>query len=307
LTQRILIKEVQCKTVLHRLQLNGAWEYTANFYRGCTHGCSYCYVPSLIHDERSWGSFVDVKMNAPQVLNKELFKVDKNVVFLSSATDPYQSVEARYKITRKCLEILLSHGFPVLILTRSQLVLRDLDLLKRFEWIRVGFSISTVPSRVYEPGVASLEKRIECLRKISDQGVPTWVSLAPVIPQLMLVDLEQLMKTLCDAGVRCVVPGLLRMMNYDESRKMFERVVAAPYTGFLKGGVELMRKVDGMIERNGLEPPRNFFKWTHIQEAGLDKFLYTSSNKMIEKEEWVHHTTELGYRGVQETTSLIHQ
>src|SRR6266852_4709318 len=177
---KILVRETRCTTLLHRLAFGSSTGYTANFYKGCTHGCTYCYAPSLTHDERRWGSYVDVKVNAPSVLDRELGKARKDEVFLSSASDPYQPVEAKYGLTRRCLESLRRHGFPVSILTRSPLVLRDLDLLRTFAHIRVGMSITSVPDRRYEPGVPPLQRRLDTLRKLGEAGIRTWVSLAPV-------------------------------------------------------------------------------------------------------------------------------
>ena len=253
------IREVKCKTLLHDLDYGRGSEYTANFYKGCSHGCVYCYVPSLIHDERGWGTFVDVKVNAPEVLDRELRKAEPKVVFLSSASDSYQPVEARYKITRRCLEVLLKHGFPVSILTRSPLILRDLDLLKRFEWIRVGFSISTACDRRYEPGVVPVERRVECLRKLSSVGIRTWVSMAPIIPRLILTDLEALIGRLREAGVSMVMPGLLRFEWYEESRRMFEGVTGEAWTNFLEDGGPTLHRIGELIKTYGLDGSSDFF------------------------------------------------
>src|SRR6266852_1442296 len=120
---KISVRETRCTTLLHRLAFGSSTGYTANFYKGCTHGCTYCYAPSLTHDERRWGTYVDVKVNAPAVLERELMSLRTEEVFLSSASDPYQPVEARYRLTRRCLELLQKKEFPTSILTRSPLVL----------------------------------------------------------------------------------------------------------------------------------------------------------------------------------------
>jgi len=272
------IRETRCKTLLHKLEFGGGSEYTANFYRGCSHGCRYCYVPSLIHDERRWGDFVDVKVNAPEVLDRELRGVEKNVVFLSSATDPYQPVEARYRVTRRCLEVLLEHGFPVAILTRSPIVLRDLDLIKRFEWVRVGFSISTASERRYEPGVVPVERRIECLRKLSENGIETWVSMAPIIPRLILNDLEELIRALRDAGVSAVTPGLLRFQGYEESRRMFEGAAGSPWTDFLEDAAATLARIKELLMIYGLDNSEGFFDWKPgTRYCTIDSFPQESS------------------------------
>lgn len=256
----VLVREVRCASVLHEMNYRTSNEYTANFYRGCTHGCVYCYAPSLIHDERSWGSFVDAKVNAPDVLRKELFKAPKKVVFLSSASDPYQPVEARYKITRRCLKVLLDYDFPVIILTRSPLVLRDVDLLSRFSWVRVGCSISSVSTRFYEPGVVPVSTRIETLRKLHESGIVTWVSMAPIVPQLMLDDVDCLLGKLKQVGVSHVVFGMLRFIGYEESRIMFETRTNRSSELASVGEGKVYERIRKLVEKYELSN-KSFLEW----------------------------------------------
>ena len=128
------IKTIQCKSVLTRSRLPEV-DYCINPYVGCLHGCIYCYARFMKrftgHTEK-WGKFIDVKINAPEVLEKELSRSpEKGTVLLGSVTDAYQPIERKYKITRAILEILLKHHFPISILTKSDLVVRDIDLLKK--------------------------------------------------------------------------------------------------------------------------------------------------------------------------------
>ncbi|MEM3711049.1 MAG: radical SAM protein [Thermoprotei archaeon] len=256
------IKEVKCSTLLHKMYNSlGYPEYTLNPYRGCLHGCIYCYAPSLIHDERPWGEYVDVKVNAPEILEKEIKKVPRGVVFLSSASDPYQPVEAKYGLTRSCLKILLEHDFPVNILTRSHLVLRDVDLFKRFKWLRVGMSITSVPTKMFEPRVPPLERRIETLKHLSSEGITTWVSLSPIIPNLFMVDIHKLLKLLKDAGVAAIHTGVLRFEGYEASRKMFEEKTGVTYFGAVLGSHSVMRKVDELIRLYGFDTTTTIFTW----------------------------------------------
>ena len=268
------IREVRCKTLLRRLDFGRReLEYTANLYKGCTHGCVYCYAPSLVRDERRWGGFVDVKVNAPAMLRKELREAAKAPVFLSSASDPYQPVEARYELTRRCLEELHASAFPVVILTRSPLVLRDVDLLKKMGWVRVGCSISTASDRLYEPGVPPLERRLETLRALADAGIMTWVSLAPVVPGIMTLEVEELLSRLRDAGVGAVTPGLLRFQGYDASREMFERSTGMDAKTALERGEEVIARVRDAVSRAGFKPAGEFFRWDEPRgSAGLDAF-----------------------------------
>ena len=110
-----------------------------------------------------WGSFVDVKINAPAILQREMKKAPRGNIMISSVTDPYQPVEDQYKLIRQCLEVLLAYQFPVSILTKSSLVLRDLDLIKRFKEMEVGITITTDDDKIreiFEPNAPSIETRI---------------------------------------------------------------------------------------------------------------------------------------------------
>ncbi|HXW95421.1 MAG TPA: radical SAM protein [Nitrososphaerales archaeon] len=271
---RLTVREVRCNTLLHALAYRDSTGYTANLYKGCTHGCVYCYAPSLTHDERKWGTYVDVKVNAPQVLEKELKGLRKDEVFLSSASDPYQPVEARYGITRRCLEVLRRHRYPVSILTRSPLVLRDLDLLKTFEWVRVGMSITTVPVRRFEPGVPPLQRRIDTLRKLSKAGILTWVSLAPVIPGIVLIDLDELFEELSNACVSSVSFGVLRFAGYEESRSMFEATAGMGTNEALSGQQQIIAKLSKLVRHYSMVPRDEMPEWRADTQSpsSLDNF-----------------------------------
>lgn len=258
---KVEIREVKCSTLLHKLNYMSSTAYTANIYKGCTHGCVYCYAPSLTHDERGWGSYVDVKLNSPRVLDKELSGLEKEEVFLSSASDPYQPVEAKYRLTRKCLEVLHRRRFPVSILTRSPLILRDLDLLRKFDWVRVGMSITSVPVRKFEPGVPPLQRRLDTLRRLGEAGIRTYVSLAPVIPGAVMVDFDKLFEELSDAGVSWVSFGVLRFTGYEESKKMFEQATGISFAEALLGRDELLARLTELVKRYGMESKGDMSEW----------------------------------------------
>lgn len=174
-------------TVLTRTAISG-FAYCLNPYTGCGHGCRYCYATFMKrftgHLE-PWGEFVDVKVNAPQVLRRQLRRAAKGTVALSTVTDPYQPLEKVYRLTRGCLEVLLEQQFPVNLLTRSPLCLRDVDLLERFKEMRVGFSIGTHDEevkKVFEPRAPSLAARVETLRRLRERGIPTYAFIGPMLP-----------------------------------------------------------------------------------------------------------------------------
>jgi len=118
------------------------------------------------------GEFVDVKINAPEMLEKEIKRKEKGNVWISGICDPYQPIEKKYQITRKCLEILQKYQWPVTIQTKSPLVLRDLDLFKKFKEIEVGFTITTGKDcirKIFEPKGPSIQERIRALKKNSQR------------------------------------------------------------------------------------------------------------------------------------------
>ncbi|MDH2901963.1 MAG: hypothetical protein PXY39_13425 [archaeon] len=222
--------------------------------------------PSLVHDERQWGSYVDVKINAPSVLEKELKEIEKDIVFISSASDPYQSVEAKYKITRQCLQVLERHRIPVLILSRSPLVLRDLDILSKFEWARVGFSISSLSNQFFEPGVPKLEVRLKALQKLKEAKIKTWVSLAPIAPTIRLTNFKWLFEKLKDVGVSAISLGLLRFIGYEASRRMFEERTGIDSNVALENSVEIIAEVRDLAEQVGLDTSCSSLEWFQRQE-----------------------------------------
>jgi DNA repair photolyase len=183
----LLIKEIEAKSILSKSGIPGA-DYCINPYTGCSHGCRYCYASFMkrfTNHTEPWGSFIDVKINAPYILRKQLKRIRKGTIIISSVTDPYQPVESRYKITRKCLEELLPYQISVDILTKSPLVLRDIDIMKNFKDIEVGVTITTSDEgirKLFEPHTPSIEARVHALQKLHLSGLRTYVFIGPVLP-----------------------------------------------------------------------------------------------------------------------------
>jgi len=179
---------VKCKTALSKSMLPGL-DYSLNPYVGCGHGCIYCYAKATLRDEvkaLKWGRFVLVKRGLIETLAKEVLRKPRGIVGLSTVTDPYQPIEEREKLSRRCLEVLIRRGFYVSIQTKSKLVLRDLDLI-RLGKLDVGLTITTMDdylASLIEPGASKPSERAETLRKLSEEGVETWLFLGPIIPEL---------------------------------------------------------------------------------------------------------------------------
>src|SRR5713226_5288788 len=188
--------EIQVKSVLSRVQ-GMPFKWSINPYRGCSHGCKVCYA-RLTHwylDQdgvNNWSSRIFVKVNAPEVLRHELahHSWTREEVHLGTATDPYQPAEGAYKISRQILEALLAAQTPASIVTRSTMVVRDVDILTqmaRRPGAMVCFSIATMDAAVareIEPDVPPPVRRLEALRSLAQAGVPVAVLLAPVIPRI---------------------------------------------------------------------------------------------------------------------------
>src|SRR5256885_2478454 len=158
-------------------------DYSFNPYVGCYHGCLFCYVPRLMQTDRAaWGSSVVVKRNAASVLAREIRKLPRGLVMISTATDPYQFVEGRYLVTRHALEVLLRAQWPVSILSRSPLMVRDIDLFAQFQTIDVGMSVPTLDDRaraLLEPCAPPIDARLRCLQTLADAGPDPFASFWP--------------------------------------------------------------------------------------------------------------------------------
>jgi len=179
------IREIKSKSVLSRSQI---YDYALNPYVGCQHSCVYCYAKFMKRftgHRESWGEFVDIKINAPELLAAEVKKKRVGRVWISGVCDPYQPVEEKYMITRRCLEILVEKGWPFTVQTKSPLVLRDIEILKIAKDAEVGFTITTLDEkirRIFEPGAPPLSKRIEALATLRSEGIKTFAMIAPILP-----------------------------------------------------------------------------------------------------------------------------
>lgn len=179
---------VKVKSALQRSGLPDI-DYALNPYAGCFHACRYCYAPNYTpyrEISENWGEVVYIKENIIELLSKEVRSKKRGVVGVSTITDPYQPIEREELLTRKSIEILLLNGFQVSIQTKSDLVLRDLDiLLEHPENVDVGFTIITMRdelSKKVEPFAPPPSRRIKALKEVAEAGIETWVFLGPIIP-----------------------------------------------------------------------------------------------------------------------------
>jgi DNA repair photolyase len=185
--KNLKVREMSCKSVLNKSGITSI-DYALNPYTGCEHGCRYCYavfMKRFTNHKEPWGAFVDVKVNAPEVLAKQLISAKAGMVSLSTVTDPYQPLEKKYRITRRCIEELAPYDLPLSILTKSPLVTRDIEVLRKFSDLEVGFSIAFLDESVretFEARTPLTTARIEAARELAGEGIKTWFFLAPVFP-----------------------------------------------------------------------------------------------------------------------------
>ncbi len=211
-----MFREVSCQAALSPSGLPGL-DYTLNPYTGCEHGCIYCYAPATLRygGPEPWGTFVNAKTDIPRVLERELRRKKRGVVGISTVTDPYQPAEARLGLTRSCLEVLLSKNFPVCVQTKSALVLRDMGLIKGFGEKEVGLTVTTLDGHIgaiIEPGASPPADRLNALKRLADEGIPTWAFIGPMMPGVLgKAELAQVLEAVKEAGVTHVMLDRLRL------------------------------------------------------------------------------------------------
>lgn len=200
------------------------YKASVNPYRGCEHGCVYCYARPT-HEYLGFSAGLDfesrimVKLEAPELLRKELSskRWTPQVVGLSGVTDIYQPVEKKLELTRRCLEVFLEFRNPVGLVTKNYLVTRDLDLLKElagFDCVSVAISLTTLDEelrRVMEPRTSAPSRRLKAVERLANAGIPVGVLNAPIIPGLTDEEIPRLVRAAADAGADWAAYGILHL------------------------------------------------------------------------------------------------
>lgn len=232
------------------------FDRSINAYRGCEHGCSYCFArPTHAYLGHSAGLEFErdiyVKVNAVELLRRELADKRYRVkpIAMGTNTDPYQPAERKHKLTRAILQLLLETRHPVTITTKSALVVRDLDILKpmaELGLVRVALSITSMDhklSRKMEPRASTPEKRLEAIRLLSEAGVPVSVMAAPMIPGLTDMELERILDAAAAQGARDANVVLLRLPG--EVRDIFREWLLRHYPDRVGHVMSLVREARG--------------------------------------------------------------
>jgi DNA repair photolyase len=233
-----------------------SFDRSINPYRGCEHGCAYCFArPTHAYMGLSPGLDFETRLfakpNAARLLERELAKPGYQVrtIAIGTNTDPYQPIERRYRIMREILEVLDRVGHPVGIVTKSALVVRDMDILKRMaerRLVKVALSVTTLDrklARAMEPRAATPERRLETLRLLSAAGIPTTVMVAPVIPAINEAEIERILEAAAAAGVGEAGYVLLRLPL--EVRDVFVAFLEREYPDRARHVMSVIRSMRG--------------------------------------------------------------
>src|SRR5690348_17029750 len=233
-----------------------SFDRSINPYRGCEHGCVYCFArPTHAYLGLSPGldfeSKLFMKPNAPELLERELSAPGymPKTIAIGTNTDPYQPIERRYKIMRRILEVLDRAGHPVGIVTKSALVLRDLDILTRMakrDLVKVAMSVTTLDpklARVMEPRASTPPRRLDALRQLVKAGVPASALVAPVIPAINDAEIERILEALSEAGVRHAGYVLLRLPL--ELKDLFREWLIENFPDRYRHVINLIRETRG--------------------------------------------------------------
>jgi DNA repair photolyase len=233
-----------------------SFDRSINPYRGCEHGCVYCFArPTHAYLGLSPGldfeSKLFMKPNAPELLERELSAPDyaPKTIAIGTNTDPYQPIERRYQIMRRILEVLDRAGHPVGIVTKSALVLRDLDILTRMakrDLVKVAISVTTLDpklARVMEPRASTPPRRLGALRELVKAGVPASALVAPVIPAINDAEIERILEAIAETGVRHAGYVLLRLPL--ELKDLFREWLIENFPDRYRHVINLIRETRG--------------------------------------------------------------
>jgi DNA repair photolyase len=238
-------QEVVCRSALNRVQ-GMPFDWTLNPYRGCTHGCHYCFarryhVQFEMNSDDDFASVILVKRNFVEVLRRELDRPgwNRDQVAFGTATDPYQPIEGHYRLTRRSIEALASARTPIGLVTKGPMVVRDRDVLKALgdaAGCTVYMSVPTVDEdgwRILEPGTAHPLQRLRAVRELVDAGVNAGVLMAPIVPGFSSsrTKLERTIKAIADHGARFVGANIMYLQ--DGTRTHFLKFIAREFPALL--------------------------------------------------------------------------
>ena len=237
-----MIKEIKAKQILLSAKHSENWfniKYNTNFYRGCPHKCICCDSRSECYQIENFND-IEVKINAPYLMEQELSKKrSKGVIGTGAMSDPYLPIEAKYQITRECLKVINKYNYPVIIITKSDLVLKDIDILKEINnktKAIVIFTITTTDNelaKIIEPAAPSPKKRLDAMKELNKHGILTGALLMPALPFILDNEnnIETVIKEVKNNNGKFIIPyfGVTlrdkqRLYYYQELDKHFPNI-----------------------------------------------------------------------------------
>lgn len=221
-----MVEEIEVKSALNKLNSKFLpYNWDLNIYRGCSHKCQYCYA-LYSHKYLERGSFYDtilVKKNIVEALEKKLSskKWKREVINLGGVTDSYQAIEAKYKLMPEILKLLIKYKTPMTISTKSDLILRDIDLLTelaKVAWVNVAVTVTTMNTNLQqkiEPGAMNSERRLNALRQLKGKGIGTGIHFMPMLPYLTDTreNIEEVFKAAAKVKIDYAICGMLNLKS----------------------------------------------------------------------------------------------
>ena len=292
-------REIEVTSILNKTKKRDSWfldDYTVNLYSSCSFNCLYCYIRGSKYGS-NLEKTLSVKVNAIEILDRQLSnRAKKNqygIIVMSSATDPYQKAEQKYQLTREALRVIAKHKFPVHILTKSDLVERDFDLLHQIDenailpddlklsrGVLLSYSFSTLDEKVagiFESGATKPSLRLESLKKSVRQGFLSGVSLMPLLPFISdtTEQLDNLYTAFKDCKARYVLPATITLFGSGpaDSKTLTLDAIATHYP-------ELLKKYKGYFQ-NGSEMPR-FYQEAFYKKMRELSLTYSLPNRILD-------------------------
>ena len=294
-------QEVSCRSALNRVE-GMPFHWTLNPYRGCTHGCHYCFarryhVQFEMDADDEFASVILVKRNLVEVLRRELDRPSwtRELVAFGTATDPYQPIEGQYRLTRQSIEALARGRTPIGLITKGPMVVRDRDVLQelsRAAGCTVYMSVPTVDEdawRILEPGTAHPLQRLRAVRELVGAGINAGVLMAPIVPGFSssAAKLERTVKAIADHGARFVGCNVMYLQDGTRTHFMkfierefpamlprFERLYAKKYPPEayrkeVQGMVRVLQERYGLNKREDASKPRDVVREPEATQVGF--------------------------------------
>jgi DNA repair photolyase len=239
-------------------------KYTIDSYQNCEYGCKYC--------DSSFEKTIYIKANSEEILKKEIKQIEKGMIIVGSVHDPYQKADENYKITRKLLKIILKKNFPCHILTKSNLILRDIDILSKINNCIVTISLTSMNksiANIFEKDVPSPKVRLQTIRKLSKSGITAGIAQIPILPYITEIEIEDIIKSAKKHGAYHFLYKYLELKG--DQRYSFFNIVKYHYP-------DLIKKYQKLYFNNYL-PDNNYSLKT---KEKINKFckIYKLNNKL---------------------------